>query len=96
MVNRNTNAELQHKCPAFAKPMLYEVCLCGASSDRECSKCETTLCDNCDKGELIDECSLCPHCKGSVEEGRTYNRNEYYEQLENNFLFVKLNYKKAL
>ena len=76
--------------------MLGEVCLCGTDSDRECSQCETLLCDNCDKGELIDECSLCPSCKGSVEEGRQYNRGQYYEQLEKDFLYVKSNYKKAL
>jgi hypothetical protein len=96
MIVESTNVENMHQSPAFAKPLLGEVCLCGASSDRECSKCETILCDNCDKGELIDECSLCPTCKGSIEEGRAYNRNEYYEQLENDFLFVKSNYKKAL
>jgi hypothetical protein len=96
MTNRITKAQNKHKSPSFAKPMLGEVCLCGTNSDRECSKCEITLCDNCDKGEIIDECSLCPNCKGFVEEGRVYNRNEYYEQLESNFLFVKSNYKKAL
>jgi len=28
MINRNTNAELQHQCPAFAKPLLYAVYPC--------------------------------------------------------------------
>ena len=96
MIVESTNVENTHQSPAFAKPLLGEVCLCGANSDRECSQCETLLRDNCDKGELIDECSLCQSCKGSVEEGRAYNRNEYYESLERDFLFIKSNYKKAL
>lgn len=29
MINRNTNAELQHESPAFAKPLLAEVPLSG-------------------------------------------------------------------
>ncbi len=96
MSNRITNAQTTTEATLSPNCLLGEVCLCGAESDRFCSKCETNLCDNCDKGELIDECSLCTSCKSSVEECREYNRNELYEQLERDFSVVKSKYKKAL
>lgn len=38
---------------------------CGQGSDRTCARCEKDLCDDCDKGTVSDEESLCSDCKDS-------------------------------
>lgn len=40
-------------------------CSCGNRHDRECEYCRNPLCDDCDRGTIRDECSVCSDCKDS-------------------------------
>lgn len=53
--------------------MNTEKCNCNQTSDRYCDICKTPLCDDCDKGDWNDQCSLCESCKD-------YKTDEYNEQ----------------
>lgn len=68
-------------------------CSCNNEADRNCYRCETYLCDNCDKGTVTDQCSLCASCKNEQIEFNNTQNIEYWEGIKADLKLVKNNYQ---
>lgn len=64
-------------------------CECNNEADRNCERCQAYLCDNCDKGTVTDQCSLCASCKNEQIEFYSTQNIEYWEGIKADLQLVK-------